>query len=109
MRKRPSELKPELFQAIGTLKSDVGALAFYIPPHREPRTSRITERSVSVQVRVDELCQILSDCSRCGAKQSEVQVWYNGALGEPRDHEERLERRKKRGLPLMIFKTAKAD
>lgn len=89
--------------------NEVGIIAFYKPPHREPSTSRITGKSVTKQIRVDESYHVVSDCPHCGAKQRDIQAWYNGTHVEPRTHQERLERLRKRGLPLVITRAAKAD
>jgi hypothetical protein len=79
-----------------------GIVAFYKPPHKEPSSSRISGKSVTKQIHVDESYHIQSDCPNCGAKKKDIQAWYNGSYVEPRTHEERLKRLKKRGLPLVL-------
>ena len=79
-------------------------VAFYKPPHREPSTSRISGKSVTKQILKDESYHIQSDCPNCGAKKKDIQAWYNGTYKEKITHEERIERFKKRGLPLILLK-----
>lgn len=47
-----------------------------------------------------ERFDVLSGCDACGKSQKEVQKALDG--GEERSHEEKIERLKKRGLPLVI-------
>lgn len=47
-----------------------------------------------------EKSDVLSGCEACGKSQKEVEKAMNGVA--PISHEERLERLKKRGLPLVI-------
>jgi hypothetical protein len=47
-----------------------------------------------------ERSEVLSGCEACGKSQKEVQKVLEGK--EERSHEERLERFKRRGLPLVI-------
>jgi phage FluMu protein Com len=82
--------------------NQVGVVAFYKPPHREPSSSRISGKSVTKQILVDESYHIQSDCPHCGAEKKHIQAWYNGTYQEPRTHKEKIERLKKRGLPLVI-------
>jgi len=80
----------------------VGVVAFYKPPHREPSSSRISGKSVTKQIMKDESYHVQSDCPHCGAKKKDIQAWYDGTYQEPRTHEEKIERLKKRGLPLVL-------
>jgi hypothetical protein len=75
---------------------------FYKPPHREPSSSRIAGKSVTKQIMKDESFHIQSDCPHCGAKKKDIQAWYDSRYVEPRTHEEKIERLKKRGLPLVL-------
>jgi len=80
----------------------VGIVAFYKPPHREPSSSRISGKSVTKQILKDESYHIQSDCPNCGAKKKDIQAWYDGKYKEKITHKERIERLKKRGLPLVL-------
>ena len=80
----------------------VGVVAFYKPPHREPSSSRISGRSVTKQIMKPESYHIQSDCPQCGAKLRDIQAWYNGTYREKRTHHEKIERLRKRGLPLVL-------
>ena len=77
-------------------------MAFYKPPHREPSRSRISGKSVTKQIMKDESYHIQSDCPNCGAKKKDIQAWYDGTYEEKKTHEEKIERLKKRGLPLVL-------
>jgi len=79
-----------------------GIIAFYKPPHKEPSSSRISGKSVTKQIMKGESYHIQSDCPNCGKSQKDIQAWYDGKYEEPRTHEEKLERFKKRGLPLVF-------
>ena len=80
----------------------IGIVAFYKPPHREPSSSRISGKSVTKQIMKDESFHIQSDCPNCGTKKKDIQAWYEGTYEEKRTHKEKIERLKKRGLPLVL-------
>ena len=50
----------------------------------------------------DESYHIQPDCPYCGAKKKDIQVWYDGNYEEKRTNDEKIERLKERGLPLVF-------
>jgi hypothetical protein len=74
--------------------------AFHRPSYLEHRTSRISAGSKTKYFRVPESYEIMSGCSNCGKSKKEIVDFLEGK--ESLSHEERIERLKKRGLPLII-------
>lgn len=74
--------------------------AFHKPSYLEHRTSRISAGSKTKYFRVPESYEIVSGCSNCGKSQKEIIDFLEGK--EKLSHEERIEKLKKRGLPLRI-------
>ncbi len=91
------------FCSVGKIKT------FYKEGYRQAHTSRISGRQATRSFQRPETHEVLEDCPNCGAKRKDIQAWYNGTYVEPRTHQERLERLRKRGLPLVIARAAKAD
>jgi sarcosine oxidase delta subunit len=80
----------------------VGIAAFHWPQRREAHVSRISNKSATTYSIKPEKYDILSDCPNCGKTKREIENFFEGKTKEKRTHEERLERLKKRGLPLVI-------
>jgi len=79
-----------------------GVIAFYKPPHKEPSSSRISGKSVTIYIMKDESYHIQSDCPHCGIKRKDIQDYYDGKYKKKISHEERIAMLKKRGLPLVL-------
>jgi len=81
----------------------VGVAAFYKPSFAQGKVSRISAGAKTTFRRVDEKYFIQGDCPNCGAKNRDIQVWYDGQYeGKRLSHEERLKRIKDSGLPTRI-------
>jgi len=74
--------------------------AFHKPSYLEHRTSRISAGSRTKYFRVPESYEIISGCSNCGKSKKEIINFLEGR--EELSYEERIERLKKRGLPLRL-------
>jgi hypothetical protein len=75
-------------------------VVFRIPSHKEPVTSRISGGGKTMYKTVPEVYHFYSGCETCGKSKKQVRDAYEGK--EKRTHKERLERLKKRGLPLVL-------
>jgi len=75
-------------------------VAFHKPAHKEPKISRISGKSSTKYFVVPESYDIQSGCESCGKSQKEIQDFFDGK--STISHDERLERWRKRGLPLVI-------
>jgi len=82
----------------------MGVVAFHKPSFLQGKVSRISAGSKTTYTRVDEKYFIQGDCPNCGAKQKDIQKWYDGEYEEQKkiSHKEFLERLKKAGLPTRI-------
>jgi hypothetical protein len=74
--------------------------AFHKPSYLEHRTSRISAGSKTKYFRVPESYDIVSGCSNCGKSKQDIIDFLAGK--EKLSYEERIDRLKKRGLPLRI-------
>ena len=75
--------------------------AYHHPSFLQGKTTRISNRSKTIYYRVPESTEPMGDCSNCGKKLKEIRK----AFDEPEKketHEEKLERFKKSGLPLVL-------
>ena len=81
----------------------VAVQAFYKPSFKQAKTSRISAGAKTTFHRVGEKYFIQGDCPNCGAKNKDIQGWYDGK-GKKKEvsHEERLRRIKEAGLPTVI-------
>ena len=84
------------FCGIGKVKT------FYKEGYMQARTSRISGRQATRSHKRSETYKVMEDCHHCGAKKEDIQAWYDGTYKEKRTHEEKIERLKKRGLPLVL-------
>jgi len=81
----------------------MGVKAFYKPSYLQARTSRISAGAKITYHRVPESYEIQGDCPHCGAKEKDIQKWYDGEYREKKlSHKELVERIKKSGLPTKI-------
>ncbi len=81
-------------------------IAFHKPSFLQGKTTRISAGAKTVYKRIDEKYFIQGDCPNCGAKEKDIQKWYDGE-GEKKkltkgDHKKIIERFKKQGLPTRI-------
>lgn len=75
---------------------------FHKEGYMQARTSRISGRKATRSHQRAETHKVMEDCPNCGAKKKDIQAWYDGTYKEPRTHKEKIERLKKRGLPLVL-------
>lgn len=79
--------------------------AFHKPSFAQGRVSRISNKSATTYSRQDEKYFIQGDCPNCGAKEKDIQKWYDGQYEKEMTEEDRqkvIERMKKQGLPTQI-------
>ena len=84
----------------------VGVAAFHKPSFGQGKVSRISNKSATTYSRVDEKYFIQGDCPDCGAKEKDIQKWYDGQ-GEKEEvteeeHKKRIKRLKESGLPTRL-------
>jgi len=82
--------------------SKEGVTAFHKPSYLQAHTSRISAGAKTTYSRVPDKYLIQSDCPHCGAKQKDIQDWFDGKYKKKLSHEERIEHLKKMGLPLVL-------
>jgi transposase len=83
-----------------------GVTAFFKPSFAQgSKSSSASAGSKTTYSRVDEKYFIQGDCPNCGAKNKDIQAWYDGQGEEKLTEEDRkkiIERMKKQGLPTEI-------
>jgi len=79
---------------------------FHKEGYFQARTSRISNKSSTKQYYVPDQYDILEGCPECGKTKKQIQDECNGKTVI--SHEERLERLRKRGLPLVLDNSAKS-
>jgi hypothetical protein len=84
------------FCSIGKIKT------FYKEGYKQAHTSRISGRKATRSFQRPETYEVLEDCPNCGAKRNDIQAFFDGKYQKKISHEERMERFKKRGLPLVL-------
>ena len=75
---------------------------FHKESYMQARTSHISSGGKTQYHHVPDYYEVLENCPNCGAKKKDIQAVFDGKYKEKRTHEERLERLRKRGLPLVI-------
>jgi len=80
--------------------------AFHKPSFLQAKVSRISAGAKTTYSRVDEKYFIQGDCPNCGAKQKDIQKWYDGK-GEKKkitkeDYKKIINRLKNQGFPTKI-------
>lgn len=94
---RKGEIELECpFCTVGKIKT------FHKEGYKQAHTSRISGRQATRSFQKPETYEVLEDCPNCGAKRKDIQNFFDGKYEKKISHEERIERLKKRGLPLII-------
>jgi len=75
---------------------------FYKEGYRQAHTSRISGRQATRSFQRPETYEILEDCPKCCATRKDIQAFFDGKYQKKISNEERIERLKKRGLPLIV-------
>jgi len=70
----------------------------------QAKTSRISAGAKTKYYWISDSYDVLENCPHCGARKKDIQDYYEVKYKEKLSHEERLERWKKRGLPLVLGK-----
>ena len=84
------------FCSVGKIKT------FYEEGYRQAHTSRISGRQATRNFQRPETHEVLEDYPNCGAKRKDVEAFFDGKYTKKVSKEERMERLKKRGLPLVL-------
>lgn len=82
----------------------IGVTAFHKPSFLQGKTSRISAGAKTSFHRVRERYFIQGDCPNCGAKNKDLQAWFDGTYQDDKQlsHEERIRRMKEAGFPTRI-------
>lgn len=81
----------------------MGVAAFHKPSFAQGKVSRISAGAKTTFTRVDEKYFVQGDCPNCGAKNKDIQAWYDGQYeGKKLSHEERIKRMKESGMPTRV-------
>lgn len=84
--------------------------AFYKPSFAQGKTSRISSKSATIYTRKQEQYFIQGDCPECGAKNNDIQKWYDGEQDENKlTHEQKIEKMKRSGTPTQIVQEIKRN
>jgi len=75
---------------------------FHKEGYMQAKTSRISEGTRVTRHAVLDYYEVLEDCPNCGAKKKDIQDSFEGKYKKKISHEERIERFKKGGLPLVL-------
>jgi sarcosine oxidase delta subunit len=75
---------------------------FHKEGYRQAHTSRISGRQATRSFQRPETYEVLEDCPLCGKTKKEIQRAFETGKTKEMTHEERIERLKKRGLPLVL-------
>lgn len=84
------------FCSIGKIKT------FYKEGYKQAHTSRISGRQATRSFQRPETYEVLEDCPNCRATCKDIQAFFDGKYSKKISNEERIERLKKRGLPLVL-------
>ena len=84
------------FCSVGKIKT------FYKEGYKQAHTSRISGRQATRNFQRPETYEVLEDCPNCGAKRKDIQAFFDGKYKKKLSNEDRIERLKKSGLPLVI-------
>jgi hypothetical protein len=84
------------FCSVGKIKT------FYKEGYKQAHTSRISGRQATRSFQRPETYEVLEDCQNCGAKRKDIQAFFDGKYQKKVSNEERIERLKKRELPLVL-------
>jgi len=75
---------------------------FHKEGYLQARTSRISAGAKTKHYKAPDTCEVLEDCSHCGAKKKNIQASFDGRYRRKITHKERKELFKKRGLSLVL-------
>ncbi len=75
---------------------------FYKEGYKQAQTSRISGRKSTQSFQRPETYEVLEGCPVCGKTKKEIQKAIDTGKTKEFTHDERMERFKKRGLPLVL-------